>query len=239
LRHSHPPTSPDGRTGAYDAEPLTRSPAPGPIGGGIRVWSEIDRGAGNGAASTSTQRSRAASTITATELEEMLTMLTEKTILICYDNSDGSHRAIATAGELFADRKAIVLHVWSPVSVMVAAYGGMVVLPTYDDDALQEAASKVAEAGCRLATQAGLKARPEVAEVTYQGAWHTILEVADQHDAELVVLGARGLSAFKSIVLGSVSHSVAQHSHIPVLIVPPADRAKVVSEPAEHAAVTA
>ena len=166
-------------------------------------------------------------------------VLTQKTILIGYDNSDGSRRAIATAGELFPGRKTIVLHVWSPIALVVTAYGGMVPLPTYDDDVLQEAAENVAEAGCRLAIEAGLKAQPEIAEVTYQGTWHTILDVADQYDSEVIVLGARGLSAFKSMLLGSVSHSVAQHAHVPVLVVPPADRDEVAPESAEHTTVTA
>ncbi len=39
----------------------------------------------------------------------------------------------------------------------------------------------------------------------------------------MIVIGARGLSTFKSFVLGSVSHGVAQHAHVPVLIVPPAE----------------
>jgi len=42
----------------------------------------------------------------------------------------------------------------------------------------------------------------------------------------LSMLGARGLSTFKSLLLGSVSHGVAQHSHHPMLIVPPAERAE-------------
>jgi nucleotide-binding universal stress UspA family protein len=180
-----------------------------------------------------------ASTMAPNDIEEMVKMLTEKRILIAYDDSDGSCRAIAIAGELFPGRKAIVLHVWSPLSVMVAAYGGMAALTCYDDDTLQEAATRVAAKGCRLATRAGLRAQPEVAEVTYQGAWYTILEVAHQYDAEIVVLGARGLSGFKSLLLGSVSHGVAQHAHIPVLVVPPADRGKIAAEPAEHDAVTA
>ena len=91
----------------------------------------------------------------------------------------------------------------------------------------------------RAGEQAGLKAQPEIAEVSYQGTSHTILDVADEYDAELIVLGARGLSTFKSIVLGSVSHSVSQHAHLPVLVVPPAVREATVSEPAEHAAATA
>jgi nucleotide-binding universal stress UspA family protein len=168
----------------------------------------------------------------------MATMLDEKTILIGYDSSEGSRRAIATAGELFPGAKSIVLHAWSPISLMVAAYGGMVALPD-EDNALQESAAKVAAEGCRLALEAGLKAQPEITEVTYQGTAHTILDVAEQYDADVIVLGARGLSTFKSMMLGSVSHSIAQHAHIPVLVVPPAVPADATAQPAGRAAATA
>lgn len=143
-------------------------------------------------------------------------------ILLCFDRSDGARHAIQTAGALFPGRKAIVLHVWSPVAVIAAAYGGMVALPAYDDQQLGQAALKLTDEGVRLANEAGFDAEPEVVEVTYEGTWHAILEVADKHDVSLIVLGARGLSSFRSLLLGSVSHGVAQHAHRPVLIVPPA-----------------
>ncbi len=37
-------------------------------------------------------------------------------------------------------------------------------------------------------------------------------------DADLVVVGSRGLGGFKALVLGSVSHHVAQHAPCPVVI---------------------
>ena len=80
---------------------------------------------------------------------------------------------------------------------------------------------KLIDDGVRAAAEAGFDAKPEVAEVSYNGTWRTILDVADTHDAALIVLGARGLSSFRSLLLGSVSHGVAQHAHRPVLIVPP------------------
>jgi hypothetical protein len=39
-------------------------------------------------------------------------------------------------------------------------------------------------------------------------------------------MGTRGLTGLKSVLLGSVSHAVAQHADRPVLIVPSADVAE-------------
>jgi nucleotide-binding universal stress UspA family protein len=143
-------------------------------------------------------------------------------ILICYDRSDGARRALEVAGALFPGRKAVVLHVWSPISVAAAAYGGLTALPDLDEAALARAAQELAEEGAQLARTAGLDATAEVVEGTYEGTWHAIVDAASSGGASLIVIGARGLSTFKSLVLGSVSHGVAQHARVPVLIVPPA-----------------
>ena len=46
-----------------------------------------------------------------------------------------------------------------------------------------------------------------------------ILDVAKEKDADLIVVGSRGLSGVKEAFLGSVSHSIARESKIPVLVV--------------------
>ena len=145
----------------------------------------------------------------------------ESPILICYDRSEGAARAIETAGALFPGRRAVVLHVWRPLPLLIGGYGGSIPLPAYDDSELHAAAQEIAEQGASLARASGLDARPDSVSTTLDGTPHTILAVADQRDAGLIVLGARGLSTFKSMLLGSVSHAVVQHAHRPVLVVPP------------------
>jgi nucleotide-binding universal stress UspA family protein len=49
-----------------------------------------------------------------------------------------------------------------------------------------------------------------------------LLGVADEEDADLIVLGSRGLGGYPELLLGSTSTQVAQHSHRPVTIVPSA-----------------
>lgn len=43
-------------------------------------------------------------------------------------------------------------------------------------------------------------------------------------EAEMLVIGSRGLGGFSGLLLGSVSHQCVQHAPCPVLVVPPADR---------------
>jgi nucleotide-binding universal stress UspA family protein len=43
-------------------------------------------------------------------------------------------------------------------------------------------------------------------------------------DADMIVLGSRGVGGFARLMLGSTADQVVRHAHCPVLIVPPEDR---------------
>jgi nucleotide-binding universal stress UspA family protein len=47
-----------------------------------------------------------------------------------------------------------------------------------------------------------------------------LLDVADDVDADMIVVGSRGFGGFPQMLLGSTSTQLAQHSRRPVLIVP-------------------
>ncbi|WP_312889270.1 universal stress protein [Desertibacillus haloalkaliphilus] len=47
----------------------------------------------------------------------------------------------------------------------------------------------------------------------------TIVDFANEHDFEYVIIGSRGLNKLQSMVLGSVSHKVAKRVQAPVMIV--------------------
>ncbi|MFE5318648.1 universal stress protein [Paenibacillus sp. NPDC056579] len=46
-----------------------------------------------------------------------------------------------------------------------------------------------------------------------------ILEYADNHRFDLIIVGSRGLGTFKELLLGSVSYDIVQHAKLPVLVV--------------------
>ena len=70
-----------------------------------------------------------------------------------------------------------------------------------------------------LADASGFVVEPRV-ERSQTAVWQTILDVAAQTDAELIVIGTHGATAVQSALLGSISNAVVHHSERPVLVVP-------------------
>lgn len=48
----------------------------------------------------------------------------------------------------------------------------------------------------------------------------TICEQAEKLGADQIIMGTRGLSKFKKMLLGSVSSYVSQHAGVPVTVIP-------------------
>jgi nucleotide-binding universal stress UspA family protein len=146
-------------------------------------------------------------------------------ILIAYDGSDGAKAAIESAGRLFPARRAVVVSVWN--SVASAAPAAAIAIPAsvahsayeeLDRESERQAALKASE-GANAARDAGLDASGAAALCAGR-VWATIVDAADEHDAEAIVLGSRGLSAIKSALVGSVANGVLHHSRRPVVVVP-------------------
>ncbi len=146
-------------------------------------------------------------------------------ILICFDGSDDSRTAIGHAAELMNGQPATVLTVWKPfIEVLTQNSFGVVPLaPGMDieeiDAATRAQADSLAEEGAELARQAGLdpQARTRSQQSTVANA---ILDEAEAVSASAIVIGSRGLTGVKSLLLGSVSHAVIQHADRTVIVVP-------------------
>jgi nucleotide-binding universal stress UspA family protein len=143
----------------------------------------------------------------------------DRPVLICYDGSNESHRAIPAAAALLAPRRAVVVDV-GPTLTPGQSYAEVFapVIANFAEENAELALDRAKE-GVAQAHRAGFEAvaHGEVAETTWEG----IVEYADQLDAAVIVVGSHGWSAGGEFLHGSVSHQVAVHARRPVLIVPP------------------
>jgi len=86
------------------------------------------------------------------------------------------------------------------------------------DRAAAEDAGAVAHGGVRLAREAGLEAEADTVKAPGP-VWKAIVEIADRRHAATIVMGSRGLTGLRSMLLGSVSSAIVHHAHQPTLVV--------------------
>lgn len=139
---------------------------------------------------------------------------TEGPVVVGVDGSPTGEAALAFAYEAAADRSAplVAVHAWMDAVV------DPVMVPLLDRE-LMETEERVVLAE-RLAGWA--EKYPEVAVrrvVILDRPVHALLEAA--RDAQLLVVGSRGRSGVRGLLLGSVGHAVLHRSPCPVAVVRP------------------
>jgi len=148
-------------------------------------------------------------------------------ILLCYDGSEDAQTAIETTARLFAGEPLTVLAVWEPYTEIIShegwGFGYGYAPPAADveqiDDSVRRHASGAVQDAVRRLGERGVTAEARV-EAASGSIARTVLAVADEIGADAIVLGTRGHSGIKSLLLGSVSHAVVQHADRPVVVVP-------------------
>jgi nucleotide-binding universal stress UspA family protein len=146
-------------------------------------------------------------------------------ILICYDGSPDSRAAVQQAAALFGDQPATLLTVWEPFAEIASRSSwGLGLVPSIPDpDQIDEASSKAAGEtaadGAALAGRLGMTVESKTASQVGTTA-QAIFAEAETIDATAIVMGSRGLTGLKSLLLGSVSHEVLQHADRAVVVVP-------------------
>jgi nucleotide-binding universal stress UspA family protein len=137
-------------------------------------------------------------------------------ILVAIDGSPDADQALTQALDLAESERAhLTLFsavVTPPAAAYIGAGGGVAAALARDaetetEEALREAVERVPD---RVSVSTVLSREPVRPALIQQ-------TTAGHHD--LVVMGSRGRGALRSVLLGSVSHYVLNHSPVPVLIV--------------------
>ncbi len=147
-----------------------------------------------------------------------------KRILVAVDGSDNSTRAARLAIEIAKKYGAelMVLHVIPTIHYALAVTAPSATLPpgVYDDYQAYERATgeTLVSSAVDLAKAGGIRVRSDVQEPG-GSIVEGITDYALGEHVDLIVIGTRGLSRFKKLVIGSVSSGVVSHAHCPVLVV--------------------
>ena len=141
-------------------------------------------------------------------------------ILVGTDGSENALKAARTAAELAKRFQAhiILTTIFNPAVISQTAVRApeapvdTALLARY----IEEAQQAVEHSTARIfdEQQVRYRCRREVGHPV-----DMIATIADQEQVDLIVLGSRGLSAWKALLLGSVSDGVLHHANCPVLIV--------------------
>ena len=134
-------------------------------------------------------------------------------ILLAYDGSAGSHKALVWAVDLAVRLGSAVVAV-SVVKPPEFSSSIDEVDEWYADGEkqyrplLQEAAAYGEERGISLQTEM-LKGHPA----------ESLMRYALDCKADLIVMGTRGMGGFKSLIIGSVAQKVVTYAKVPVVVV--------------------
>ena len=149
-------------------------------------------------------------------------------VLIAYDGSEVSRAAVRHAAELFAGRPAVLATVWEPGLAAVSVgptrhHGDGYAAPGSGDGRSdrshqREHASTVAGDGAEFARSLGLAAEPQAVPDEVDVA-DTLIGIARERGAAVVVVGSHGISGLRSRLLGSVSRKLIEHCDRPVLVI--------------------
>ena len=140
-------------------------------------------------------------------------------ILVAVDGSKPSFDASAYAIDLAKRNEAelIVLFIVSPVPYSQFEYaniGRMNEIETIEKEKAQQEVDKVKQ----KATEKKVSVKTDVL-IRYTSVVKGIVEYAEKKKVDMIVIGSRGMTGFKKLLLGSVASGVVIYSHCPVLVV--------------------
>ncbi|SDY10040.1 universal stress protein [Halobellus clavatus] len=134
-------------------------------------------------------------------------------ILVPTDGSDASQGAIDHAIELASQYDATVFALYV---VDTAAYSSLEMGSEVVAEALREEGNTAVEAVVDAGEAAGVDVETDVRNGV---AHQSILDHADEHDVDLIVMGTHGRTGVGRVLLGSVAEKVVRTATVPVLTV--------------------
>ena len=142
-----------------------------------------------------------------------------QTVLVGTDGSDSSYRAVDRAAEIARDTMArlVIVCAYEPATPREVAAAG----DALGDEAFSVVGSAPAEETLRTAAErAAARGAGKIDRVALVGEpVKSLVSALEEHQADLLVVGNRGLNTLAGRLLGSVPAAVSRRSPCDVLIV--------------------
>lgn len=138
-------------------------------------------------------------------------------ILIAVDGSEGGRSAARLAGELAGERDDVEVLLVHAVPLPPMVPGVDQAISDESLNYLEDSAERALEACEDILAETNVKGE----RVIRAGSpAEVILNVADDRNADIIVVGHRGFGAMKRFILGSVSSKLAHHARCALLLAP-------------------
>jgi nucleotide-binding universal stress UspA family protein len=140
-------------------------------------------------------------------------------IVVAFDGSENSIRAVKVAAGMAAKfgSELVVAHVYSSPVIPYSVAGAPV--PNYAEleKVAEDSAKSTLSRGVLVARDGGVAAKGELLEAS--STVQALTEFTASQKADLLVVGTRGMTGFKKLILGSVSSGLVGHASCSVLVV--------------------
>ncbi len=145
-------------------------------------------------------------------------MVSLKKIVVAYDGSEHSKKALDWASKFAVAAQAVVhvVMVLVPSSLLVGVdYAGVSFSEELKDLAEKEIKEKLADAQAFCEE----KKLQVVTATLFGNVVDEILHYVHSNEADMVICGTRGLGGFEGLLVGSVAHKLVTYLPVPVMVV--------------------
>jgi nucleotide-binding universal stress UspA family protein len=116
------------------------------------------------------------------------------------------------------DAELIVLYIVSPVPYSQFEYANIGRMKEIEAIEKEKAQQEVVDKVKQKATEKKVSVKTDVL-IKYTSVVKEIVEYAENNKVDMIVIGSKGMTGFKKLLLGSVTSRVVKYSYCPVLVV--------------------
>ena len=133
--------------------------------------------------------------------------------VVAYDGSPGSKKALSLAANLAKGLSArlVLVRVLDPARLIDSEINDVVKARAHYERRYSESLATAKEQLAELGDVVSM-------EVLEGNPAETIIDFAHREQAQLIIVGTRGLGGFKRLMLGSMAQALVTYSDIPVLV---------------------